>query len=247
LVHAHDLPAAERLLSGLKRRYGVDPQAEFHCRVVFHEHPKRKSPWKDLPDARVWDFAEELISGLAKLPAAFVVSAIHRSEYPETIPAVGKFSAGEMGAKQLAGMACMGALHFVHQQFGQDRIRFIADPDPGRIPFFGRRIRAQSNYKLNHGEASQQIVPEPFDAANKPPLLQAADLFAYTAVHALTEKPATNKERFERWYKMCNASWSFWGVSAESVYTLQDPVREIEGFEPRPSRLEARHAALMAA
>jgi hypothetical protein len=114
LVHAHDLPVAERLLSGLKRRYGVDPQAKFHCRVVFHEHPKRKSPWKDLPDARVWDFAEELISGLAKLPAAFVVSALHRSEYPETIPAVGKFSAGEMGTKQLAGMACMGALHFVH-------------------------------------------------------------------------------------------------------------------------------------
>jgi hypothetical protein len=46
---------------------------------------------------------------------------------------------------------------------------------------------------------------------------------------------------------MCNPSWSFWGVSDESVYALQDPVREIEGFEPRPSRLEARHAALMAA
>jgi hypothetical protein len=214
---------------------------------VFHEHPKRKSLWKDISDARVLDFAEELISGLVKLPAAFVVSAMHRSEYPEVLPAVGKFAAGEMGTKQLAGMACMGALHFVHQHFGKDRIRFIADPDPGRIPFFGRKIQAQSNYKLNIGEAGQQIVPESFDAHNKPPLLQAADLFAYTAVHALTEKPATNKERFERWYKICNPSWSFWGVSDESVYALQDPVQEIEGFEPRPSRLEARHAKLMAA
>ena len=247
LIHAHDLPMAEQLLSGLKLRYGVDPRAKFHCRVVFHEHPKRKSLWKDLPDARVLDFAEELILGLAKLPAAFIVGAMHRSEYPETLPAVGNFSAGEMGTKQLAGMACTSALAVLNQHFGQDQIRFVADPDPGRIPFFGRKVRAHTNYKLNIRESGQQIVPEPFADKDKRALLQAANLFLYTATHALTEKPARNKARFEHWYKTCNPATGFFGVSDESVYALQDPVQEIDGFAPRPSRLESRHAELTAA
>src|SRR5215210_5629031 len=110
LVHAHSLQKAERLLSGLKGCYGVDPRAEFHCKVVFNGHPKSKSLWRNLSEAQVLDFAEELISSLAKLPAAFIVGALHRSEYPKTLPAVGSFSAGQMGIKQLAVMACTGAL-----------------------------------------------------------------------------------------------------------------------------------------
>ena len=64
---------------------------------------------------------------------------------------------------------------------------------------------------------------------------------------ALIDKAARNKGRFERWYKICGPFTGFWGVSDESVYSLQDPVQEIEGFEPRPSRLESRHAELNAA
>jgi hypothetical protein len=247
LIYAHNLPVAQELLSGLKRRYGVDPQAEFHCKVVFHGSPKSKSPWKGLSEARVLDFAEELISGLARLPASFIVGAMHRSEYPKTLPAVGKFAAGEMGTKQLAGMASVSALSVLHQHFGRDQIKFIADSDPGKIPFFGRKVQAHSNYKVRIGQSGQQIAPEPFVDKDKRVLLQAADLFSYTATHALTEKPARNKARFERWYKTCNPSTGFWGVSDESVYALRDPVQEIEGFEPAPSRLEARHRELMAA
>lgn len=141
----------------------------------------------------------------------------------------------------------MSALSVLHQHFGRDQIRFIADSGPGKIPFFGRKVQAHSNYKLSIRESGQQIVLEPFDDKDKRTLLQAADLFSYTATHALTEKPARNKARFERWYKMCNPATGFWGVSDESVYSLQDPVQEIDGFEPRPSRLESRHAKLTAA
>jgi hypothetical protein len=246
LIHAHNLPAAQEFLSGLKRRYGVDPQAEFHCKVVFHGSPKSKSPWKNLSEAQVLDFAEELISGLAKLPSAFIVGAVHRSEYPKTLPAVGKFAAGEMGTKQLAGLASTTALFVLKQYFVRDQVRFIADSDPGKIPFFGRKVQAHSNYRLSSKESDQQIVPEPFADKDKRALLQAADLFSYTATHALTEKPARNKARFERWYKTCNPATGFLGVSDESVYALQDPVQEIDGFAPHPSRLEARHAELMA-
>jgi len=125
LVHAHNLLIAEQLLSGLKRRYGIGPRAEFHCKVVFNGSPRSKSPWRDLSEAEVLDFAEELISGLAKLPAAFIVGAIHRKEYPETLPAVGNFPAGEMGTKLLAGMACKSALAILNQHFGHDQVSFL--------------------------------------------------------------------------------------------------------------------------
>jgi len=247
VIHAHNLLAAEQLLSGLKRRYAVDPQAEFHCRIVFNGHQKRKSPWKNLSESQVLDFAEELILGLGRLPAAFVVGAVHRNEYPAELPAVGKVPASEMGTKQVAGMACWSALMTLRQNFGPDEIKFLSDPDRVKVPFFGRRIQAHTNYKLAFGEASQHILPEPFDEKDKPALLQAADLFAYTATHALTDKAARNKGRFERWYKISGPATGFWGVSDESVYSLQDPVQEIEGFEPSSSRLEARHAELIAA
>lgn len=245
IVAARDLLAAERLLSNLTRRYGLDPRAEFHCREVFHEHPKSKSAWRNLPESQVLGFAEELLLGLKRLSAVFFLSAIHRDEYPEVLPAVGKFAAGEMGTKQLAGVLCQTALMNVDESFGKDEIKFYADRDSVKIPFFGRKIQAHSNYRLDAGETS--IVSERFNDSDKPALLQAADLFAYTVTHALTESPTKNKRRFERWYKICNPRTNFWGVSDESVYALQDPVQEIEGFEPAPSRLETRHRALVTA
>ncbi len=236
-VHAHNLPAAERLLSGLKRRYGVDPQAEFHCVEVFHGDKRRKSAWRHLSVEKILDFAVELISSLMRVPTLFIVGAAHRSEQPEELPEAGHFPAFEMGTKQLQAMLCGAALIPLNQHFDQTEVKFWADPDYTKIPFGWGKVQARRMHYLNNGDTNQRIVSEPVDEENTPALIQVADLFAYTATHALTEKEHRNKKRFERLYKMCSPETSFMGYHDED---------EAE-FEPLPSRLEVRHAELIAA
>lgn len=74
-VHAHNRLEAEQFLSELKRHYSVDPQAEFHCRIVFSGHQRQKSPWKNLSVNQIFDFAQELLSGFVRLPMVFSVGA----------------------------------------------------------------------------------------------------------------------------------------------------------------------------
>jgi hypothetical protein len=236
-VHAHNVLAAERLLSGLKRRYGVDPQEAFHCTVVFHGDKRRESAWAHLSVDQVYDFAEELLSGFVSLPALFVVGAAHRSEQPTEHPAVGKWPRLEWGTKQLAGVLCGAALTRLNDLWRPNEIKFWADPDSTKIPFGWGRMQAHNLYYMNNSDTNQRIEPVSLDAQNKPPLLQVADLFAYTATHALSDKRHRFKDRFDRFYKVCHPSWSFMGYHDDN---------EIE-FKPKPSRLESRHAQLMVA
>jgi len=236
IVHAYDLIAAERLLSGLKQRYGVGLQEEFHCKIVFSGDQRQKSQWKHPSEIQVLDFAEELILGLVRLPTLFIVGAVHRIEYPEELPAAGNFPAGKMGVNQLTGMMCMAALVNLNEHYSQDQIKFWADPNRTQMPFFGRRMQAHRNYKLTNNDANQHITPEPFNDEDKQALLQAADLFAYTATHALSEKDSRNKERFDGLYRMCSANTSFIVVHNEENIEMT----------PQPSRLEARHTELIA-
>lgn len=223
------LPVAEQFLSALKQRYSVDPQAEFHCKEVFHGDTRRESAWEHLSETQVSEFAEDLILGLAPFSAGFVVGGVHRNEYPTQLPAVDKFPAGIMDTKQLTGMVCSAALASLSNVYDQSRIRFQADPDRTKVPFFDRKIQAHKLYQMTRSDTNQQITPELLDADNRPNLLQVADLFAYTAAHALADEKGRYTETFRRLYRMCNPIYSF------IVYELP----------PQPSRLELRHAKII--
>ncbi len=225
---------AENLLSELKQRYGVDPQEEFHCKHAFHGDRRRKTQWKHLSEVKVLNFAEELISGLVTLPAWFIVGAALRSEIPVEFPAAQGFSAGVMESKQLAGILCGAALTPLSEHYDQDEIRFWADRDRTRVPFFGRKMQAHTNYKLTNREANRHIVSETFDKNNKPALLQVADLLAYVATHALSEKKSRHKERFEHLYR------TFDPVTCFLVYHPD----QVGPENRRPSVLRLRHAKI---
>ncbi len=231
VVPDNRLPIAEQFFAQLKRRYGVSSETEFHSKEVFHYDSRKATAWAHLSEAQTLEFADKLLSGLASASAGFIVGGVHRSEYPTELPAEGNFPAGEMGTKQLAGMACSAALLRLNEVYDQDRIRFYADPDYSKISFFGRKTQAHRLYQMTRSDTNQHIVPETFDANNERALLQVADLFAYTATHALADKQSRNKKWFERMYRTCGPTWSFMGSYHE--------------FPPVPSVLESRHDAIM--
>jgi hypothetical protein len=131
---------------------------------------------------------------------------------------------------------CGAALTPLNQFYDQSQIKFWTDPDRTKVSFGYGKVQAHRMHYLNNSDANQHIAAEPSDE-QKLPLLQVADLFAFTVTHALTEKNYRFKDRFERLYKRCNPATSFMGYHDEN---------EIE-FKPMPSRLESRHAELMEA
>ena len=233
-VHAHNRHTAERLLAGLKRRYGVDPEEEFHFAELYHQDTRKKTGWKHLPIYRIFDFAEVLVSGLLGVPVVFTVGAAHQSEQPVEFSEAGHFPAFKMGTKELTALQCGGALLPLSQVFDQSQIKFWTDPDRTPISFGYGKVQAHRMHYLNNSDANQRIVAEPPDEQGTP-LLQMADLFAFTATHALTEKRYRFKNRFERLYRMCSPAHSFMG------YHDEDETK----FKPLPSRLEVRHNQIM--
>jgi hypothetical protein len=158
-IHAPNLVAAERFLSGLKHRYGIDSQAEFHCKEVFHGDKRQKSAWKHLSVGQILDFAEELISGLVGLPTLFIVGAAHRSEQPEELPKEGHFPAFEMGTKQLSALLCGAALTPLNQHYDQTEVKFWADPDPSKVSFGWSKVQTHRMYYLNNSDTNQRCKP----------------------------------------------------------------------------------------
>lgn len=234
-AHTHNRHTAERFLAGLKRRYGVDPGEEFHFAELYHQDTRKKTGWKQLSIDRIFDFAEELVSGLKGVPVVFTVGAAHRNEQPIEFPEAGHFPAFKMGTKELTAIMCQAALTPLNQFYDQSQIKFWTDPDKTPISFGYGKVQAHRMHYLNNSDAGQRIDAEPPNE-EATPLLQVADLFAYTATHALTDNRYRFKDRFERLYRMCDPATSFMGYHDED---------ETE-FKPLPSRLEARHKEIMA-
>ena len=235
-VHAHNRFAAERFFAGLKRRYGVDPGEEFHFADLYHSDKREKTTWNQLSVHQILNFAEELLAGLMGVPTQFTVGAAHRAEQPTELPEAGHFPAFEMGAKQLTALMCGAALTPLNQFYDQSQIKFWTDPDRTKISFGYGKVQAHRMHYLNNSDTNQYIGAEP-PGEQKSPLLQVADIFAFTATHALTEKKIGFKDGFERLYTLCSPATSFMGYHDENETEVR----------PLPSRLESRHARLMVA
>lgn len=235
-VRADHRHAAETFLTGMKRRYKVDPPDEFHFVDLYHQDLRKKTGWNHLSIHRIFDFAEELVSALVGMPTVFSVGAAHRTEHPLEVPEAGHFPAFTMGTKELTALQCQAALLPLSQFYDQSQIKFWTDPDKTPISFGYGKVQAHRMHYLNNSDANKRIDAEPPDE-ERTPLLQVADLFAFTATHALTEKKQRFKKEFERLYRICSPATSFAGHEDESAVE----------FKPLHSKLEARHAEIMAA
>ncbi|HYT93930.1 MAG TPA: hypothetical protein VEL76_34745, partial [Gemmataceae bacterium] len=170
----------------------------------------------------------------------FSVGAIHRSEYPQELPAGAGFPAGQFETKQLTALAFQAATYPLIDTLKLDRktVRLHIDPDPGKIRWFGRKVKADSNYKIAGGGDVGEVEIVPQEVTGAPPeLLEVADLFAYVAGRALSPDPCRGKDHYETMYRICRPLLS--------VMTY-DPEKRMRNEVP-DSILEARHATIRGA
>lgn len=222
---------AEEMLRQTKQEYDVPEESELHCRVLFHGDHRKKSPWNHLTEEQTYAFGEQLLSCLRALPCIFTVGAVHRSEYPQELPAGAGFPTGKFETKQLTALAFQAATVPLLQNLDRETVCLHVDPDPGKIRWFGKKVRADSNYKIAAGGGVDEIVPQ-MVAYPQPPLLQVADLFAYVAGRALSPDDCRGKERYEAMYRICRP---LLGVMT------YDPEKRMRNEVPA-SIMEARHA-----
>jgi len=226
---------AEEILRRTKQEYGVPEGAELHCYVLFHGDHRKKSQWSDLAEEQTYAFAELLLSRLRALPCIFSVGAVHRHEYPQELPAGAGIPAGQFETKQLTALAFHAATIPLVQNLDRATVSLQVDPDPGKIRWFGKKVRADTNYKIPvaGGVGQVEIIPQPI-ADPLPPLLEVADLFAYAAGRALSPGSCRAKDRYEAMYRICRPLLS--------VVTY-DPEKRMRNEVP-DSILEARHTAI---
>jgi hypothetical protein len=227
---------AEAILHQTKRQYSVPEDAELHCCNLFHGDHRKKSLWSHLSEEQTYAFGESLLTRLNALPCIYSVGAVHRSEYPRELPAGAGFPAGHFETKQLTALAFQAAVVPLIQNLERSTVHLYADPDPGRIRWFGKKIKADSNYRIaaGNGVGEVEIVPQQNEDIT-PSLLQVADLFAYAAGRALSSDSCRAKSRYESMYRICRP-----------LLSVMHAPEKRSANELTGSILDARHKSVIA-
>lgn len=190
---------ATSMLSNIKQHFGVPNSARLHCRVLFSGNQRAKTEWAALNPKHTAEVCRNLSMELLRLEPMwcyghFDLSTLSSLPRPNLMS--GKFSgdAGRefsmgFGMKQAQKYAYSAAeLHFV-QRFG-DGVRFWIDKDDTKIDWFDGRKKA---HNIHHGfGAPGQISLPPAYA----PMLEIADLFAYTASRHLSQSQQFGQQVF---------------------------------------------------
>lgn len=201
VVPTPGVPAIEGILQLVKAAARVPADAELHCRVLFHPDARRKSPWAHLSDEDVWAAIEAVPRLFGRFGLGFHVGVVRKGLAPKELEDADGVPGMPLGDKQLLWFAFSSALLDLDVRPGFDRTRLWIDPDRTKVPFVGRRrqMRHVLGMKMfsNISGSTRQLQAEPI-AGSKPPLLQVADVLAYTAAQALSGQALRDKDRYRK-------------------------------------------------
>lgn len=203
VFHSADRTNAERDLARLKEHFGVDPNAEIHCWVMFSPEERAKSPWCGKSPESLLSFLRRVVLAMRDHRPMYRVSGLSTKEYPRFLPAADNFPAVDFTVKQLQALLYGGAVQPLVDRLGPDNVRIWIDPDYTKIPWFGRRMKAYRTLRVRNLDSGSVIEPEPVSKQEKQqPLIELADVLAYCASHALSSQKDRRKRDFERIYKV---------------------------------------------
>jgi hypothetical protein len=234
-------------INALKVRFGVSNQAKFHSRIVFHADARKKSGWRNLNNDQVFEFADAFTNFIRAQIPVLSVGAVHRSEYPSIFHAGAGLPESIMDTKQLTAIVFQAAMIPIIERLGPSNIQLWVDPDKTKIPWFGKNMRADRNYKAVIAGAGSQSHIEPQEIGAIPPvLLEAADLFAYVSAHALSPDAGRYQSRFEALYQKYRPLLTVFTYDPEKrlKYQISRPILELKHAricQANPNRKDSFH------
>lgn len=175
---------AERLLAEMKADLAVHSDSRVHCRELFSEAARRKSGWAHVQRDAFEAAILRLTAATKPLTVTSIVAALPVPATPPIIVAKSTGRTGTFDAKAIASIAANCAIMALRVEIGPVPCRVFLDSDRTKVQWaFGRRQSDQvrSPYvALERGSEPQLIEPE--FPTQKPPLLEVADLLAYSAL-----------------------------------------------------------------
>ena len=202
---ASRIPPAEAVLVRSKKEVGVPPDTVLHCRILFAGDARRKTLWRCVSPEGIYAMAQNLCEALKPIGLQPIVALIDRALVQPAFPVPG--SPAQMPSEKESASWAYGAVatNLVDGHQGKP-IRMWLDPDSTRIPWGGKRARADQTRKsfwinLKQGQQPLQIQPQIADRP-KPCLLEIADLYAYITVQAHSGRGGQRVERFKHLYKI---------------------------------------------
>lgn len=178
--------AATSILADVKKQFGIPNSARLHCRVLFSGDQRAKTEWSELAPQDTAEFCRKLSSLLLPLTPIWSYGYIDLwdlSTHPNPNVINVKFPTKEFSMSftiKEAQKYAYGAaeapivLHF------KDSVRFWIDQDKSKIDWYSGKKQAH-NVHSGIGSPAQIVLPEEYV-----PMLEIADLFAYTASRQLS-------------------------------------------------------------
>jgi hypothetical protein len=198
------------------RTAGCPDGTRVHAREIFSGHARAKSPWHHLTETLVEKFAVDLMAALKAVGAGFFLGAVFKDTYPsEGVPS-GLNANGQQTFVPLTDEVAYG-FGFAAAVAGLNtgnpppmprgtKYKLYIDRMEARRPLWG----PWGNVAVRRLMEGTGMVPTRYD--EKPLLIDAADLFAYSSARAVSDGEARNKAVCERVFQICAPSITrfFW-------------------------------------
>jgi hypothetical protein len=196
--------AATSVLADVKEQFGVPNSARFHCRVLFSGDQRAKTEWNQLDPKDTAEFCRKLSSGLLHLTPLWsygYVDFFHLQKLPSPNLMSGKFSTDigrefsmRFGIKEAQKFAYAAAEAPIVLRFN-DSARFWIDQEESKIDWFFNKKKAH-NIHSGLGAPAKIVLPKEYE-----PMLEIADLFAYTASRHLSDRQQFGQQVFRTIHK----------------------------------------------
>ncbi|MFA6188971.1 MAG: hypothetical protein WC680_06795 [Sulfuricurvum sp.] len=210
-LYPSEVKVATLILEELKKEYNIPPTSKLHCRVLFSGDKRAKTEWKEFDGHKAIEFCKKLSSQLLSLNIFWSYGYVDLKELnhlPNPSKMEGKFSTDEgrefsflFGVKQAQQFAYSAAEISFIKRFGTST-RFWCDKETTKIDWFFEKKQAQ-NIQKNLSNPPLTILPDAYI-----PMLEIADLFAYTASRNLSVKQRFGQHTFrtihEKFHPMAN-------------------------------------------
>lgn len=192
--------AATSMLADVKKQFGVPDSARLHCRILFSGDQRAKTEWKRLCPK----FCRKLSSSLLPLTPIWSYGYVDLWDH-QTLPSPnlmsGKFSSDigrefsmRFGIKEAQRFAYSAAETQIALRF-INSVRFWVDSDESKVDwFFGKKQAHNVHFGL--GVPAQIDLPKEYV-----PMLEIADLFAYTASRHLSGSQQFGQQVFRTIHK----------------------------------------------
>lgn len=210
VIKRNDVPRMEKRLSRIKSRFGIPEQTALHCRELFHIHPREKAGLGHLTSDQARSIVGHLIHEINQLEC-WVRYAFSRKRPGEAFFHAGDGFPIQDDDKGIMALLAQSSLIPQVRDVGKARGPnatdceiFVAEESTS-VRFLGHERRRADHWVSGYSEVGAtpgglfRLKPNLIPIKGHP-LMQVADVLAYTCSHALSQEPVSHffAEQFSR-------------------------------------------------